>query len=137
MFNSSFFLLSAQRILENVEKRSKALGISNISKIPLTESNVEKQQQQKPQRQQQQHSLKQKTESPKRTKTSSIVCRTDKSPNNKIVQRTSDHNISIDSKENVDLALEINITTGPNVQVTEIIALERSLIFCFLIFSFI
>lgn len=37
--------------------------------------------------------------------------------NNKIVARTSDRSFNIDSKENVDLALEINITTGPNVQV--------------------
>lgn len=36
--------------------------------------------------------------------------------NNSLTEATNA--ISIDAKENVDLALEINITTGPNVQVS-------------------
>lgn len=36
------------------------------------------------------------------------------------VSRTSDQKVCIDAKENVDLALEINITTGPNVQVNKL-----------------
>lgn len=40
-----------------------------------------------------------------------------RSSDRKQMARSSEQKISVDTKENVDLALEINITTGPNVQV--------------------
>lgn len=39
--------------------------------------------------------------------------------------------LNIDAKENVDLALEINITTGPNVQVNKSIILLAFLVWRF------
>lgn len=116
-----------QKFLESAQNRSKKLGISNMSKVPLTESNAMV----TPMRQ---NSTKAKlskggaSPSPKRQSSTKAQSRIPVSPGNRAVVSASTSNanpmaierkgaVSIDAKENVDLALEINITTGPNVQV--------------------
>lgn len=101
--------------MEDAQNRSKKLGISSMSKVPLAESNAKA----TPSRQQ---SIKAKnspnrrpsTERPTSTSTKSraVALRT---VNNTVTESTN--TLNFDAKENVDLALEINITTGPNVQV--------------------
>lgn len=94
-----------------------------MSKVPLTESNVIG----TPSRQ---HSTKTKTASSssprRRTSTDRKQSLTSPSvPKSRAVALRTVNNavaetknaLNIDAKENVDLALEINITTGPNVQV--------------------
>lgn len=105
-----------QRFLENAQNRSKKLGISNMSKVPLTESNAKA----TPSRQQ---SVKAKN-SPKRRQSTERNISSPSTKNRAVALRTVNNSVSdnmntlnIDAKENVDLALEINITTGPNVQV--------------------
>lgn len=99
-------------MLDKAEQRSKALGISSAPKAPLTESN-------NPQPVKHQHRPTNRT--PKKDNSAgSAVARADKrnSPNHKISQRVSDRGLSVETKENTDLSVEINITTGPNVQVS-------------------
>lgn len=92
-----------------------------MSKIPLTESNAKA----TPSRQ---NSIKSKVASPKRAKSIERKQLATTSPSSKngrlalrhyngsaTTERTRE--VSVDAKENADLALEINITTGPNVQV--------------------
>lgn len=97
-----------QRILEGVEKRSKTLGISNMSKLPLAEYNdvVES-------------TPKAVTKSVSRRRSSERKQSNDTAHHLVTARTTSDQTtaFNIDAKENCDLALEINITTGPNVQV--------------------
>lgn len=102
--------------MENAQNRSKKLGISNMSKVPLTESNAKA----TPSRQQ---SVKAKN-SPKRRQSTERNISSPSTKNRAVALRTVNNSVSdtmntlnIDAKENVDLALEINITTGPNVQV--------------------
>lgn len=107
--------------MESAQNRSKKLGISDMSKVPLTENNIKA----TPSRQQ---STKSKTTSAsprRRTSTDRKPLTTSPSVKNRAVAlRTVNNSIAesknalnIDAKENVDVALEINITTGPNVQV--------------------
>lgn len=105
--------------MENAQNRSKKLGISDMSKVPLTESNVKA-------TTSRQKSTKSKTASPQRCQsTDRMTSIASPSVKNRAVQLRTTNNLSdetkksfnIDAKENVDLALEINITTGPNVQV--------------------
>lgn len=114
-----FFYISTfcpkQKCLQSAENRSKKLGISNMSKLPLTESNVKA----TPLRQ---NSMKSNVGSPKRSKSTdkkSSMVSPSPSKNGRLALRTfpTEREVSIDAKENADLALEINITTGPNVQV--------------------
>lgn len=118
-------------MLEKAEQRSKALCISSAPKTPLAERNTEndapavvtatttaK------------HQSRASNKTPKKDGTlnggSGSIARFDKhrqSPG----QRVSDRNVSVDSKEN-DLSVEINITTGPNVQVQDFCHLCISLI---------
>lgn len=99
-----------------------------MSKVPLTPSNSNKA---TPSRQ---ASLKSRTASPKSristdkkyssgggaaspsVKTRAVAVHTATS-NGTLMEVERKKTVSIDTKENVDLALEINITTGPNVQV--------------------
>lgn len=106
-------------MLDRAEQRSKVLGISSASKIPLSEYNQE--------------SINTSSISPSKKSISSSPTKTSfSSPSKKIINRdgtmTRTTNTKIvkniteredvnDSKENVDLAVEINITTGPNIQV--------------------
>lgn len=114
-------------MLEKAEQRSKALGISSAPKTPLSERNTDddvpaaattttaaK------------HQSRTSNKTPKKDGTlngsGGAVARFDKrrqSPGQKMAQRVSDRSVSVDSKENADLSVEINITTGPNVQVGE------------------
>lgn len=84
-----------------------------MGKIPLTESNTKA----TPSRQN-------STKSPKRSASNKLQPTTTPSSARKVsIRKNSSANdrtnemINIESKENTDLALEINITTGPNVQV--------------------
>ncbi|XP_037051625.1 anillin [Bradysia coprophila] len=95
-----------QRMLELAEERSKTLGISSTNKFPLTEYNQEA----SVNTMKNQNSPK---KSPSPTKKYSVV-RKESNMSKNSSQRMSSPN---DTKENVDVALEINITTGPNVQV--------------------
>lgn len=105
--------------MQNIENRSKKYGISDMSKMPLTENVRSTSAVRQP-------STKSKTASPRR-RTSSDRKQLVTSPsvkNRAVALRTVNNSVSetknalnIDAKENVDLALEINITTGPNVQV--------------------
>lgn len=117
-----------QKHLENAQNRSKKLGISNMSKVPLTPSNSNKA---TPSRQ---ASMKSRTASPKTrmstdkkystgggapspsVKTRALAVHTATS-NGTSMEAERMKSVSIDTKENVDLAVEINITTGSNVQV--------------------
>lgn len=116
------FSIYFQRFLESAQNRSKKLGISSMSKVPLSESNVMC----TPTRQ---CSTKSKTSSAsprRRTSTDRKPSFTSPSASKSraVALRTVNNSagetknaLNIDAKENVDLALEINITTGPNVQV--------------------
>lgn len=114
-------IIFQQRMLERAEQRSKALGISSTSKFPLSQYN-------------QDATTTNASTSPKKSTSSSptkssfsITTPSKKSINKdgtlsktsttKIVKNITERQNSSDSKENVDLAVEINITTGPNVQV--------------------
>lgn len=109
-------------MLERAEQRSKALGISSTSKFPLSQYNQDA------------TTTTNASTSPKKSTSSSptkssfsITTPSKKSINKdgtlsktsttKIVKNITERQNSSDSKENVDLAVEINITTGPNVQV--------------------
>lgn len=101
-----------------------------MSKVPLTESNVKA----TPSRT---HSTKSKTASPKsRPSTDRKQSTTSPSVKNRgLAVRTVNNTVSdainalnIDAKENVDVALEINITTGPNVQVNASTLIQKSCI---------
>lgn len=97
--------------MQNAEQRSKKLGISSMSKIPLTENNTKA----TPSRQN-------STKSPKRSASNTLQSTTPSSARKVAVRKNSSaidraNEVNIESKENADLALEINITTGPNVQV--------------------
>lgn len=114
-------------MLERAEQRSKALGITNKAKIPLTEYNQEMI---TPHKTVTTSSPTKKTPSP--TKRSIIPRETPQSPSStsarKQIHRTGSNSIHVssstkESKENCDLAVEINITTGPNVQVIIVILL--------------
>lgn len=113
-------------MLERAEQRSKALGISSTSKFPLSQYN-------------QDNTTTSAATSPSKklasssspTKSSFSVSPSKKSYNKdgtlskmsttKIVKNITERQNSSDSKENVDLAVEINITTGPNVQVYSVL----------------
>ncbi|KAJ6649350.1 Anillin [Pseudolycoriella hygida] len=90
-----------QRMLELAEQRSKALGMTSTNKFPLAEYNQEESANSSPK----------KSSSP--TKSYTVVHK----DSNSMVKCTPQRKSSAESKENVDVALEINITTGPNVQV--------------------
>lgn len=96
-------------MLELAEQRSKDLGMSSTNKFPLAESNQEA----SLNAMKNQNSRK---NSPSPTKKSSVGR---SGSSNSLSKNSSTQRItsSIDAKENVDVALEINITTGPNVQV--------------------
>lgn len=78
-----------------------------MSKIPLTESNTKA------------TPFKQNsTKSPNRSASNKLQSTTPASARKVTVRSNSSANeVNTESKENTDLALEINITTGPNVQV--------------------
>lgn len=121
-FQHKFSIYFFQRYLESAQNRSKKLGISSMTKVPLSESNFMC----TPTRQ---SSTKSKTSSASpRRRTSSDRKPSFTSPSasksRAVALRTVNSSVgetknasNIDAKENVDLALEINITTGPNVQV--------------------
>lgn len=98
-------------MLERTEQRSKALGISNAAKYPLAEfnqatttTNTRGNQQTSPR----------KTPTKRSTGTiSKSDSLSSKSPSKHQVHRV----VTGETKENCDLAFEINITTGANVQV--------------------
>lgn len=94
-----------------------------MSKVPLSESNVidtpsrsnstkSKTMSAASPRRRTSTDRKQSLTSPSVSKNRSVALRT---ANNSIAD--TKNTLNIDAKENVDLALEINITTGPNVQV--------------------
>lgn len=96
-------------MLELAEERSKTLGISSTNKFPLTEYNQEA----SVNTMKNQNSAK---NSPSPTKKCSVV----RKESNAVMSKNTPQRVSSsnDTKENVDVALEINITTGPNVQVS-------------------
>lgn len=96
-----------QRMLELAEQRSKALGMTSTNKFPLAEYNQEASL----------NTMKSQSspkKSPSPTKKCSVIR---KESNTSNMKSTPQRMSSADAKENVDVALEINITTGPNVQV--------------------
>lgn len=102
-----FVYQNSQRMLELAEQRSKALGMTSTNKFPLTEYNEGTSF----------NTAKNKNspkKSPSPTKKNSIM----RKESNSTMSNASQRTLSVDAKENVDLALEINITTGPNVQVS-------------------
>lgn len=111
-------------MLELAEQRSKELGMTSTNKFPLAEYNQEASL----------NSIKNKnspTKSPSPTKKYSVVR---KESNSLMSKNTAQRTASADAKENVDVALEINITTGPNVQVSEftnlfIVCKQKKIIF--------
>lgn len=84
-----------------------------MSKIPLTESNTNA----TPSRQNSTKSPKRSASNKLQPTTPSSVRKVAVRKNSSAIDRTKEENI--ESKENGDLALEINITTGPNVQVSQ------------------
>lgn len=103
-------------MLERTEQRSKALGISNASKYPLAEFNQAASTTTNTRNKQQ--------TSPRKTPTkrsTGAISKSDslssKSPSKHQVHRV----VTGETKENCDLAFEINITTGANVQVIYIV----------------
>lgn len=97
-------------MLEKVEKRNKMMGISNS---PLRERNAESTTPTT-------HNSRGSVRTPrKEALAAGALMRKDtlSSPKNKVAQRVSDRKLPVDAKENSDLSVEINITTGPNVQV--------------------
>lgn len=94
-------------MLELAEQRSKALGMTSTNKFPLTEYNQEASS----------NTVKSQS-SPKKSPSPSKKCSVlRKESNSTMSKQTPQRMSSADAKENVDVALEINITTGPNVQV--------------------
>lgn len=124
--------LEMQKIMEAAQNRSKKLGISSMSKTPLTESNAKasqsKQQQAKAKNSPKRRPSAERTSSfpSPSTKSRAVALRT---VNNSVAETRN--TFSIDAKENVDLALEINITTGPNVQVTVVVSVVYEPMHCF------
>lgn len=99
-------------MLERAEQRSKALGITNKSKFPLTEYNQE------PAITPHKTITSPLKKTPSPTKQTTTIDETPSSSAKKQIHRTGSVQVSTkESKENCDLAVEINITTGPNVQV--------------------
>lgn len=94
-------------MLDLAEQRSKALGMTSTNKFPLAEYNQEAS-----------SSTTKNQNSPKKS-TSPTKCSVLRKESNSLMSKnTSQRMSSADAKENVDVALEINITTGPNVQVS-------------------
>jgi actin-binding protein anillin len=98
-------LISYQGILERAEKRSKALGISSVN-IPLSEFNSDS-------------TASSSSRSPR--KPAASPRRLVESPSKQTTRivsnfAASETNSDDDSKENCDLAVEISITTGKNVE---------------------
>lgn len=94
-------------MLELAEQRSKALGMTSTNKFPLAEYNQEASL----------NTMKSQSspkKSPSPTKKSSVL----RKESNSLMSKNTPQRMSADAKENVDVALEINITTGPNVQVS-------------------
>lgn len=84
-----------------------------MAKIPLTESNTKAT-----------PSKQNSTKSPKRSTSNKLQSTTPSSARKIAVRKNSSaidrsNEVNIETKENTDLALEINITTGPNVQVNQ------------------
>lgn len=98
-----------QQLLERAEKRSKALGITSTSKFPLQESNNVEQGNNRTGRS--------PTKTPKKTSSTSTTTRTHNSTTKITKNVTEREHNGAESKENVDLAVEINITSAPNIQV--------------------
>lgn len=105
-------------MLERAEQRSKALGITNKTKTPFADSNSDLSY-----LSQSTHSLKSQASPPKKTpspskRTTNVQTAQCGNENIKISTSTSPRKRSSDTKENVDI--EINITTGSNVQVNRL-----------------
>lgn len=94
-------------MLDLAEQRSKALGMTSTNKFPLAEYNQETSS----------STVKSQT-SPKKSASPTKCSVLRKESNSLMSKNTSQRMSSADAKENVDVALEINITTGPNVQVS-------------------
>lgn len=94
--------------MERAEKRSKNLGLTNTSKFPLSDYN---------------QAVEKASVSPAKTMNSSRKSPSKESMNSSTKSIASKITHSIQeaceksTKENVDVAVEINITTSPNVQV--------------------
>lgn len=100
--------------MERAEQRSKALGITSTSKFPLTDYNQDNSKLSgTTTRKQQSSPRKSSTPTKRSTATQNTLNRSDATPR----KGQNVHRVSAETKENVDLALEINIKTGPNVQV--------------------
>lgn len=95
-------------MLELAEERSKTLGISSTNKFPLAEYNQEASV----------NTMKNQN-SPKKSPSPTKKCSVVRKESNSVMSKNPSQRMSSnDAKENVDVALEINITTGPNVQVS-------------------
>lgn len=94
-------------MLELAEQRSKALGMTSTNKFPLAEYNQEAS-----------LSTIKNQNSPKKSPSPTKKCSVLRKESNSIMSKNTPRMSSSDAKENVDVALEINITTGPNVQVS-------------------
>lgn len=95
-------------MLDLAEQRSKALGMTSTNKFPLAEYNQEA-------------SLNntKNQSSPKKSPSPTKKCSVLRKESNSLMSKNTPQRMSsADAKENVDVALEINITTGPNVQVS-------------------
>lgn len=94
-------------MLDKAEQRNKALGLST-AKMPLAERNVTD----VAEVPQKQHTY---NKTPKKESTGAVARA---SPKQKLRKRSTERsNHTVDAKDNADLSVEINITTGPNVQV--------------------
>lgn len=113
-----------QSIFESAQNRSKKLGISNMSKVPLAESNVKVDTPSARTHDSRKPSSSSSPASPSKHRHQALVDRkpssTSSSPSTKnratsLVE--SKNTLSFDAKENDSVAIAINIATGPNVQV--------------------
>lgn len=116
-------------MLDRAEQRSKQLGIANTQKNPLTEVNQE------PVSQppsggvaavKRQNTRRKSASSPQKQKNTLTMTR--RTPSKRTANNGAE-NENEEAKENLDVALEINITAGHNVQVKCSICIEQPL-FC-------
>lgn len=109
-------------MLERAEQRSKTLGITSTSKFPLTEYNQDNSKLSGTGTSHRQQSSPRKSSTPTKRASATQNTLTHRSDTTTTTPKKGQqlHRVSAETKENVDLALEINITTGPNVQVSHL-----------------
>lgn len=96
-------------MLERAEQRSKNLGITSAQKLPLTEANND-QPSTSASMKRQNNTQQRKSTSPQKKNTLTMT--------RNVMPAKRNVSEQDESKENCDVALEINITAGHNVQVS-------------------